>query len=79
MIDPGLVGKVALVTGGNNPFGIGAAIARSFASHGAKVFIHFLRQAVDPPGQEQDPGQRQDPGLPFFMEVRSFSRGLHRK
>ena len=32
MIDSGLKGKVALVTGGNNPFGIGAAIARALAN-----------------------------------------------
>jgi NAD(P)-dependent dehydrogenase (short-subunit alcohol dehydrogenase family) len=32
MIDPGLKGKVAIVTGGNNPFGIGAAIARALAA-----------------------------------------------
>jgi NAD(P)-dependent dehydrogenase (short-subunit alcohol dehydrogenase family) len=31
VIDPGLKDKVVLVTGGNNPFGIGAAIARAFA------------------------------------------------
>jgi NAD(P)-dependent dehydrogenase (short-subunit alcohol dehydrogenase family) len=35
MIDPGLDQKVALVTGGNNPQGIGAAIARVFAAQGA--------------------------------------------
>ncbi len=40
MIDPGLKEKVVLVTGGNNPFGIGAAIARVFTSHGAQIFIH---------------------------------------
>jgi len=38
MIDPGLKDKVVLVTGGNNPFGIGAAIARASASHGARLF-----------------------------------------
>ena len=43
MIDPGVKDKVVLITGGNNPFGIGAAIARAFASHGAKVFIHYFR------------------------------------
>jgi 3-oxoacyl-ACP reductase-like protein len=41
VIDPGLKDKIALITGGNNPFGIGAAVARAFASHGAKVFIHY--------------------------------------
>jgi 3-oxoacyl-[acyl-carrier protein] reductase len=45
VIDPGLKDKVALVTGGNNPFGIGASIARTLASHGAAVFI-----------QSQEPG-----------------------
>ena len=32
MIDPGLRDKVVLVTGANNPFGIGAAIAEAFAA-----------------------------------------------
>ena len=64
MIDPGLNKKVVLVTGGNNPFGIGAAIARQLASHGAQVFIHGYRQEVDFPSGSQ----KQAPGLPFFFE-----------
>ena len=47
MIDLGLKDKVALITGGNNPFGIGAAIAMAFASQGAKVFIHYFQQATE--------------------------------
>ena len=39
MINPELHEKVVLITGDNNPFGIGAALARAFASHGARVFI----------------------------------------
>jgi len=39
------VGKVALITGANNPFGIGAATARAFASRGAKVAISYLRRS----------------------------------
>jgi 3-oxoacyl-[acyl-carrier protein] reductase len=64
MIDPKLNGKVVLVTGGNNPSGIGAAIARQFASHGAHVFIHGYRQEVTIPSGSQ----KQESGLPFFFE-----------
>jgi 3-oxoacyl-[acyl-carrier protein] reductase len=46
MIDPGVQNRVVLVTGGNNPLGIGAATARAFAAQGAAVFIHFFRQPV---------------------------------
>ncbi|HKF37331.1 MAG TPA: SDR family oxidoreductase [Ktedonobacteraceae bacterium] len=41
MIDPGLQGKVVLVTGANH--GIGAATAKTFARVGASVFINYLR------------------------------------
>jgi len=68
VIDPGLKDKVALITGGNNPFGIGAAIARAFAAHGAKVFIHYFRQATDLPDEDQKIHGSQDPGLVFFFK-----------
>lgn len=41
MIDPGLTNKVVAVTGANNPYGIGAAIARAFAAQGARIFLHY--------------------------------------
>jgi NAD(P)-dependent dehydrogenase (short-subunit alcohol dehydrogenase family) len=46
MIDPGLTKKVVLVTGANNPHGIGAEIAKAFAAQGCKVFLHYFRQAT---------------------------------
>jgi len=66
VIDPGLNDKVVLITGGNNPFGIGAAIARAFTSHGALVFIHYFRQATGVPDVGHP--KEQSPGLAFFLE-----------
>lgn len=67
MIDPGLKDKVVLVTGGNNPFGIGAAIARAFASQNSNSFIHFFRQEINPHYKGQSDGTSQEPGLEFFF------------
>jgi 3-oxoacyl-[acyl-carrier protein] reductase len=60
MIDPELNNRVAMVTGGNNPLGIGAATARAFAAQGAALFIHFLRQPV--PEYEQVAGSSSTDG-----------------
>src|SRR5579883_3356547 len=48
MLDLGMTGRVALVTGGNQ--GIGAATARALAAQGAKVFVTYLRLGPDDPG-----------------------------
>ena len=69
MIDPGLKNKAVLVTGGNNSYGIGAAIARNFASHGARVFIHGYR--LD--SNISSGSREKKPGLPFFFEQQKKS------
>src|SRR4051812_3749127 len=46
VIDPRLHGKVVLVTGANNPLGIGAATARAFAAQGAAVVVHGYRSTT---------------------------------
>ena len=47
MIDYGLKDKVAIITGANNPWGIGATTALLFAREGAKVVLVYKR--VDRP------------------------------
>jgi 3-oxoacyl-[acyl-carrier protein] reductase len=48
VIDPGLRGRVALVTGANQ--GIGAAAARALAAQGAAVFVTGMTLGPDDPG-----------------------------
>ena len=43
MIDYKLQNKVALVTGANNPYGIGAATAIALAREGARVVIVYKK------------------------------------
>ena len=45
MINYGLKDKVALITGANNPQGIGATTALAFAREGAKVVLVYKRIA----------------------------------
>ena len=57
MIDTGLNGKVVLLTGGNNPSGIGAATALAFAAQQAKIFIHFFSSSGFENGEGSQPGE----------------------
>lgn len=54
MIDYGLKDKVALITGTNNPEGIGATTALAFAREGAKVALVFKR--IDRPFDKEKTG-----------------------
>lgn len=57
MIDTGLKDKVVLVTGANNPYGIGAATAQVFAAEGAAVFVTYLRQPAASTRGDDTPGE----------------------
>ena len=70
MKDPGLKGKVVLIIGANNPYGIGAATARAFAAQGARVFLHFLRSPSTNPDKEEIHG----PGFIFSTPSRAKQR-----
>ena len=47
MINYGLENRVAIITGANNPWGIGATTALAFAREGAKVVLVYKK--VDRP------------------------------
>src|SRR5215212_8477418 len=67
MIDPGLQDKVVLVTGANNPFGIGAAIAAAFAAQGTSVFIMYLLSRPEEFGIDAaTAAEATTPGEPFY-------------
>lgn len=74
MIDPGLSGKVVLVTGGNNPHGIGAAVASAFAAQGASLFIHGFRPP-QPASAAADSNRAapDTPGLEFYYAMQAHS------
>jgi 3-oxoacyl-[acyl-carrier protein] reductase len=68
MIDTGLNNKVVIVTGANNPLGIGAATARAFAAQGAAVFISYLRAASGPSGKRTAEAREANaPGTAFYL------------
>ena len=50
MVNYGLTGRVAIITGANNPQGIGATTAQVFAREGAKVVLVYqkLPRPFDP-------------------------------
>jgi 3-oxoacyl-[acyl-carrier protein] reductase len=71
MIDTGLADKVVLVTGANNPRGIGAATATAFARQGARVFVSYLRLAPDAYGvSAAEATHATTPGMPLYHGLR---------
>ncbi len=70
MIDTGLKDKVVIVTGGNNPKGIGAATAKAFAEEGARVFIHYFRAKREP---AKDVSGISTPGAEWYYAAQTMS------
>jgi 3-oxoacyl-[acyl-carrier protein] reductase len=64
-----LAGRVALVTGANNPLGIGAATAKAFAGEGAAVFITSFRRPPATSPAEMERARRVGTGGPEFYEA----------
>ncbi len=74
MIDPGLRGRTAVVTGANNPHGIGAAIARALALHEARVFLTYLRESPALYGvPEREAASAEEPSEAFGRHQNTLS------
>jgi 3-oxoacyl-[acyl-carrier protein] reductase len=75
MIDTGLKDKVVLISGANNPLGIGAAAARALAGQGARVCVTYLRLLADPFGLSKAELERAEQvgqnGLPLYHAMRT--------
>jgi 3-oxoacyl-[acyl-carrier protein] reductase len=63
MINTALDDKVVVVTGANNPHGIGAAVAKAFAAQRAKVFLHYFRSKNS---AQKDSRNASSPGEAFY-------------
>jgi 3-oxoacyl-[acyl-carrier protein] reductase len=73
MLETGLGGKVALITGANSPYGIGAAAARAFAAQGAAVLITYLRQQIDLSPQAGEASAAGAPGEACYQAAQQLT------
>lgn len=73
MGDLGLKDKVVVVTGGNNPLGIGAATAKAFAEQGAAVFIHYSRQLGKLEAQVPASSELDTPGEALYYALQTHT------
>ena len=75
MIDTNLKDKIVVVTGANNPYGIGAAIAKAFAAEGAQVFITYYRQSPEEYGgiSIEEALDATESGLSFYYAMQTRS------
>jgi 3-oxoacyl-[acyl-carrier protein] reductase len=74
MIDTGLNSQVILITGANNPLGIGAATAQAFARQGARLCISYLRLSPKAYGiSVEEAIHARAPGMPLYHGLRMSS------
>lgn len=83
MIETGLKDRVVIVTGANNPYGVGAGVAKAFATQGAGVFLHYLRldrnasRDTASPGEEFYSAQRAKPPDEVLKIIRDMGSQAH--
>jgi 3-oxoacyl-[acyl-carrier protein] reductase len=69
MINPKLEGQVALITGANNPRGIGAATAAALAAQGVRVFLTSWRPPAAASAEEIDEAEAEAGAGPRLYEA----------
>lgn len=74
MVNYGLKDKVALITGANNPQGIGATTAFAFAREGAKLVLIYKKSTDSLTNRRQSKTartgiSRQTQGMPIVLKV----------
>lgn len=60
-----LIDHTVLITGANNPLGIGAAIGQRFAGEGARLALTYMRLA------SPEAGRSDTPGLAYYNQQRA--------
>jgi 3-oxoacyl-[acyl-carrier protein] reductase len=75
MVDTGLKGKVALITGANH--GVGAAAAVAFAREGADVFLTYLRLVPEKEGEAnpEENKKHDEPGPRHYFRTLARDAG----
>ncbi len=67
MLDTGLTGRTALITGANNAMGIGAAAARLLAAEGVRIFLTYKR------GIHHETTENAEPGVSLYNRLSAAS------
>ncbi len=76
MIHTKLKNKVALITGANNPFGIGAATAKALSKEGVKVFLHYFRSSKSTDSSKTNVKEKYGEAFYFEQQTKNCDEAL---
>jgi 3-oxoacyl-[acyl-carrier protein] reductase len=76
MVDTKLKDKVALITGANNPYGIGAAVAKALSREGARVFLQYFRSNESSVSLKMDSNEKYNEAFYFQQQTKNCDEVL---